>query len=108
MATFEISKDAKGQFRFKLTEGGKTLLRSEGYAAKASAKQGVDSVRKNAGVDARFLVKTASDGRPYLNLRASNGQIVATSPMCADQDAVEALIEAVKNGAADAEVMDNS
>lgn len=106
---FEINRNDKGEFHFKLLNAdGKTLLRSEGYNAKASCTGGVESVRKNSADDKRFDLKSASDGRPYFNLKASNGQIIGTSPMFADNDACAAAVAAVKAGAAAATVDDKS
>lgn len=106
---FEITKSEKGEFYFKLVNAeGKTLVRSEGYNAKASCTGGIESVRKNSTDDKRFDLKTASDGRPYFNLKASNGQIVGTSPMFADEAACAAAVAALKAGAADAAVDDKS
>ncbi len=46
---FVITKDKKGEFRFVLKAGnGEIIAMSEGYAAKASALNGIESVRKNA------------------------------------------------------------
>ncbi|MBN9239016.1 MAG: DUF1508 domain-containing protein [Micrococcales bacterium 70-64] len=46
---FVITKDKKGEFRFVLKAGnGEIIAQSEGYAAKASALNGIESVRKNA------------------------------------------------------------
>lgn len=46
---FEIYTDKKGEFRFRLkARNGENILASEGYAAKASCLNGVDSVRRNA------------------------------------------------------------
>jgi uncharacterized protein YegP (UPF0339 family) len=46
---FVITKDKKGEFRFSLKAGnGEVIAISEGYAAKASALNGIESVRKNA------------------------------------------------------------
>jgi uncharacterized protein len=46
---FVISKDRKGEFRFKLVAGnGQTIAVSEGYASKAACVNGVESVRRNA------------------------------------------------------------
>ena len=46
---FVITKDKKGEFRFVLKAGnGEIIALSEGYAAKASALNGIESVRKNA------------------------------------------------------------
>ena len=46
---FEIYKDKKGEFRFRLTAlNGKTIAVSEGYSDKKSCQHGIESVRKNA------------------------------------------------------------
>lgn len=46
---FEIYKDAAGQFRFRLrAKNGETIAVSEGYKAKASCINGIESVRRNA------------------------------------------------------------
>jgi hypothetical protein len=49
-AKFELYKDAKGEFRWRLVaSNGQTIATSgEGYKAKDSAKAGIDSVKKNA------------------------------------------------------------
>jgi len=46
---FEIYKDNGGEFRFRLkARNGEVILASEGYVAKASCVNGVESVKKNA------------------------------------------------------------
>ena len=46
---FEIFKDEGGEFRFNLkAKNGQTIISSEGYKAKASCKNGIESVRKNS------------------------------------------------------------
>ena len=46
---FEIYLDKAGQFRFRLkATNGENILASEGYVAKDSCKNGIESVRKNA------------------------------------------------------------
>lgn len=48
-AKFEIKKTAGGQFHFNLKAGnGEIIATSEMYESKASAKNGIDSVKKNA------------------------------------------------------------
>jgi uncharacterized protein len=48
-AKFEIFKDKGGEFRFNLKAGnGEVIASSEGYASKASAQHGIESVKKNA------------------------------------------------------------
>jgi len=46
---FEIYLDKKGEYRFRLmATNGQNILASEGYTAKASCKNGIESVRKSA------------------------------------------------------------
>lgn len=46
---FEIYVDKAGEFRFRLkASNGEIILASEGYKAKASCKNGIESVIKNA------------------------------------------------------------
>ena len=46
---FEITKDKAGKFRFRLKAGnGEIIAVSEAYESMASAKNGIESVKKNA------------------------------------------------------------
>lgn len=46
---FEVYKDKAGEFRFRLkARNGEIIASSEGYTAKASCLNGIESVRKNA------------------------------------------------------------
>ena len=46
---FELYQDASGNFRFRLKAGnGEVIAVSESYKSKASAQNGIASVRKNA------------------------------------------------------------
>ena len=46
---FEMYQDKSGEYRFRLkATNGKIIAVSEGYAAKASCLNGIESVRKNA------------------------------------------------------------
>jgi uncharacterized protein len=49
-AKFEMYKDAKGEYRWKLVaSNGQSIASSgEGYKTMASAKDGIESVKKNA------------------------------------------------------------
>jgi uncharacterized protein len=49
-AKFELYKDKKGEFRWRLVaSNGQAIASSgEGYKTKESAKAGIDSVKKNA------------------------------------------------------------
>ena len=46
---YELYQDKAGEYRFRLkARNGENIGRSEGYKAKASALNGIDSVKKNA------------------------------------------------------------
>jgi uncharacterized protein YegP (UPF0339 family) len=49
MAKFEIYKDKKGQFRWRLLANNNQVIAvGEAYTTKAACKNGIDSVKKNA------------------------------------------------------------
>lgn len=93
---YVLSSSDKG-FSFVLkAASGETLVRSEVYNARASAEKGIASVQKNSPEEARYERKTASDGREYFNLKATNGQVIGTSSMYPSVEARDAAIEATK------------
>jgi uncharacterized protein YegP (UPF0339 family) len=98
---YEIAKNEKEQFSFVLkAANAQVILRSQQYAAKASAQGGIASVQANCARDERYELATASDGRFYFNLKAANTQVVGTSQMYASEATRTTGIESVKaNGA---------
>ena len=106
---FEIYKDKAGEFRFRLKAGnGQVILASEGYKAKASCENGIESVRKNSQNDGRFERKESKSGKPMFNLKASNGQVIGTSEMYESNSACENGIASVAKNAPDAKVDDQT
>jgi uncharacterized protein YegP (UPF0339 family) len=104
---FELYTDKAGEFRFRLKAGnGQTILASEGYSAKASAMNGIESVKKNAADDARFERKESKSGKPMFNLLAANHQVIGTSELYESASARDNGIESVKKNAPGAEVVD--
>ena len=107
--SFELRKSEKGQFHFSLKNAdGSTLLGSEQYESKASAENGIASVRTNSPDDARYERKTASDGRHHFNLKAANHQVIGSSQLYASQAAREAGINSVKANGQTATVKDKT
>ncbi|MFM7403780.1 MAG: YegP family protein [Erythrobacter sp.] len=49
--TFEIYKDKAGEFRVRFKHNSEIMFSTEGYASKASAKNAIESIKKN-GPDA--------------------------------------------------------
>lgn len=107
--SFELRKSEKGQFHFSLKNAdGSTLLGSEQYESKASAENGIASVKKNSVLPERFDKQVASDGRAYFTLKAANHQIVGTSPMFATADKRDAALALVHAEAEHAVVHDHA
>ncbi|NDV94868.1 DUF1508 domain-containing protein [Dysgonomonas sp. 521] len=107
MGKFEITKRKNGEFQFNLkASNGQVVLVSEGYTKKENCKNGIESVRKNSQVDARFDRLEAKNGKPYFNLKATNGQIIGTSEMYESVVSRDNGIASVKKNAPDAEIVD--
>lgn len=50
-AKFEVYKDNKGEWRFRLkAANGEVIASSEGYSSKAACLNGIESVKKNAPI----------------------------------------------------------
>ncbi|MFN8274771.1 MAG: YegP family protein [Flavobacteriaceae bacterium] len=109
MGKFVITTRKNGEFQFVLKAGnGQVILASEGYTTKSACENGIESVRKNAPDDARYDRKVASNGKPYFNLKATNGQVIGTSEMYESTAARDNGIESVKSNAPEASVSDES
>ncbi|MCB7481568.1 YegP family protein [Salegentibacter agarivorans] len=108
MGKFEIKKDKAGEFRFNLKAGnGQVILSSEGYKAKPSCMNGIESVRTNSQSDERFERKETATGHKF-NLKSTNGQVIGTSEVYTTVSAMENGIASVGKNAPDAKVDDQS
>ncbi|MBZ0128620.1 MAG: DUF1508 domain-containing protein [Rhodobacteraceae bacterium] len=104
---FELYKDKAGEFRFRLKAGnGEIILASEGYKRRASAMNGIESVRRNSATEARFEKKTTKAGNEMFNLKATNGQVVGTSESYSSASARDNGIASVMKNAPDARLED--
>lgn len=104
---FEIYKDKAGEYRFRLkASNGQIILASEGYKAKSSCTNGIESVKKNAPDDARFERKETKTGKHMFNLKAGNNQVIGTSESYESVAARDNGIESVKKNAPGAKVDD--
>lgn len=107
--SFVVEKGAAASFRFNLRAGNhEIILSSETYKTKDGALNGVDSVRRNAQDEARFVRKTAKDGSPYFVLTATNGEIIGKSEMYSSAKAMENGIKSVTTNAPQAKLIDRT
>ena len=107
MGKFVITVRKNGEFQFNLkATNGQVILTSEGYTTKTACLNGVESVKKNAAVEARFEVKVAKNGKPYFILKSTNGQVIGASQMYASERTMKAGIASVMKNAPDAPVVE--
>jgi uncharacterized protein len=106
---FELKKSKNDKFYFSLlASNGQVILQSEMYESKASAQNGIESVKKNAGDDARYERLTSTKGEPYFVLKAGNHQVIGQSQMYASEKARDGGIDSCKNNAPGAAVDDQT
>ena len=107
MGKFEITSRKNGEFQFNLkATNGQVILTSQGYATKATCLNGIESVKKNSQDEKRFDIKEASNGKPYFNLMATNGQVIGSSQMYANETNMKNGIASVMKNAPAAEIVD--
>ncbi|MCA3015427.1 MAG: YegP family protein [Myxococcaceae bacterium] len=93
---FEVFRGLDGKSYFHLrAKNGEIVLQSQGYASRASATAGVQSVQTNGLVAARYAVLPAVDGRFYFVLKATNGQTIARGQLYASKANAERGVETV-------------
>jgi len=98
--TFELKTAKNGQFFFNLkASNGQVILSSEMYKAKASALNGIESVKKNASDARRYAKLTAKSGKFYFTLRAGNSQVIGNSEMYESEAARDNGIASVTKNA---------
>ena len=95
---FELKKSKNDKDFFSLLAGnGQTILGSEMYETKASALNGIESVKKNAGDDASYVHLTGKGDAPYFTLKAGNHQVIGTSQMYASASSRDSGIASCKS-----------
>lgn len=107
MGKFEITTRKNGEFQFNLkATNGQVILTSQGYKSKAACLNGIESVKKNSAEKKRFETKVASNGKPFFNLMATNGQVIGSSQMYANEVNMKNGIASVMKNAPEAKVVD--
>lgn len=103
MAKFRIYKTTNGEYYFNLlASNNEVIITSESYTSKASCRNGVDAVKTNSINDNAFQRITAKNGKFYFHLKATNGQVLATSKQYTTETARDTSIYAVKTSASTA------
>ena len=104
---FVVTKGKDGQDYFVLKAGnGETILQSEGYKARKSCANGIESVRKNSQDESRFEVREAKNGKAFFVLKASNGQEIGRSQMYKSDSGCSNGMKSLARNALDAPVVE--
>jgi uncharacterized protein len=104
---FELRKSLNGQFHFKLkASNGEPLLSSEMYNSKSGAETGIESVKKNAPLKARYERKVSACWQPYFVLKAANDEPIGTSAIYVSAADMDKGIESVMLNAPTAQMLD--
>lgn len=116
-----VIKEVKTGFKFDLKAGnGEVIATSEVYTTEAACKNGIESVVKNAAVAGvedqtvegfekvkhpKFEMYEDNAGEFRFRLKATNGEVIATSEGYKAKASCKNGIESVVKNAADAEVV---
>ena len=94
---FVVKKDRGGQFMFNLVaNNGRIVLTSERYKSKASAINGIKSVKKHAKAAKNFDRSKTKNGGLAFVLRASNGEPIGRSQVYAGSSGCSGGIASIK------------
>jgi uncharacterized protein YegP (UPF0339 family) len=106
-ARFVVKVAKDGQFYFSfLSPEGRKILGSEMYKAKASAFNGIASIKRNAPDSKRYDRLVARNGKLYFTLEAGNHEIIGMSDFYETEELREQAVATVMWCAPDAEVFE--
>lgn len=118
---FHITGAASDQFKFDFSYNGEKIFWSENYKQKASAKSGIDSLKKNApeaktvdisrdetGSGYRFEIKKSSDEQFYVTFVAPNGETMVRTERYKQKSSAQNAIDSLKKNGPGAEIDDQA
>ncbi len=118
---FNITPAANDQFKFDFSYNSEKIYWSENYKQKASAQNGIDSLKKNApdastvdlskgedGSGYRFEIVESKDGQHFVRFVASNGETMARTETYASKASAKNAIDSLKTNGPGAEVNDQA
>ncbi len=106
---FELKAAKGGQFFFNLVAtNGQTILSSQMYKSKKTAKAGIASVQANCKDDTCYETKQSTNGKAFFVLKAKNHQVIGKSQMYESDAACKGGIKSVKSNGASPKVKDET
>lgn len=121
MHKFKIAAAKNDQFIVRFVYNAETMVWSENYASKASAKNCIDSIKKNApgaptvdttkgetGKGYRFELAASKDGQTFVRFVAANGEPMVRSETYKQRASAKNCINSLKTRSAAAVVEDET
>jgi uncharacterized protein len=121
MHRFKIVGRKNDQFGVQFSYNSEIMVWSESYKSKASAKNCIASLKKNApgapvvdlsqgeeGKGYRFEIEKSKDGQFYVRFRASNNEIMVRSETYKSKSSAKNCIQSLKDRGPDAPIVDES
>lgn len=121
MHKFKIVSAANDQFRVQFVYNSEVMVWSENYKSKDSAKNCIESIKKNApgaavvdltkdedGKGYRFEIEEAKNGETFVRFKASNGELMVRSETYKSKASAKNCIESVKKNAPGADTVDET
>lgn len=118
---FKIVSAATGQYRVQFVYNSEVIVWSENYKSKASARNCIESLKKNApgaaivdltaketGKGYRFEIDAAKNGETYVRFVARNGEAMVRSETYAAKASARNAIDSVRKNGPKAEVVDEA
>ncbi|GIL03128.1 MAG: hypothetical protein BroJett030_30270 [Alphaproteobacteria bacterium] len=118
---FKIVSRANGQFGVQFAYNSEVIVWSENYASKTSAKNCIESLKKNApkaptvdltkdekGKGYRFEIVGSKDGQTYVRFVASNGETMVRSETYTSKASAKNAIQSVQKNGPGAETVDET
>ena len=118
---FKITAAKNDQFMAKFVYNSEIMVWSENYTSKASAKNCIESIKKNApdaamvdlskGEEAkgyRFELVESKDGQTFVRFVASNGETMVRSETYTSKASAVNCVESIKKNGPGAEVVDET
>lgn len=118
---FKIVSRSNGQYGAQFVYNSEVIFWSESYKGKASAKNCIDSIKKNApgaavadltngeeGKGYRFEIAGSKDGQTFVRFVASNGETMVRTETYTSKSSSKNAIDSIKKNGPGAEVVDET
>lgn len=103
---FQIFKDRRGEFRYRLiASNGQTVLVGEAHVGRSGVKRGIESVKWNSYLPARFETYIDKVGKHRFRLKARNGRTIGVGESYSSRKNVNRGIKSVQRWAYESEII---